>query len=283
MLFSLLREQTWGRRRELFRKQSRNAVRKKQKNIHPVTFIGTGCAIAAVIMLVSTYTIGTTVTYDGEEIGTVASKSSAENARMNLEQVTTRTLGESFTIDESLIQYSSGLLKRQDVVDESTFEEGLSEEIGIKVFFGIEMSYKGTDFLVYGLDKSWYLSHPEIMDMKRSELLAYLQSHGALVIQAHPFREANYIDHIRLFPRQVHGIEILNASRPDFENNMAAYYAEYYGLIPFAGSDNHRGAAQKRLAGMESEVPVGDELDFVAKVMAGQMRVFSIERSDEVE
>ena len=131
MLFSLLREKTWGRRRELFRKQSRNAVRKKQKNIHPVTFIGTGCAIAAVIMLVSTYTIGTTVTYDGEEIGTVASKSSAENARMNLEQVTTRTLGESFTIDESLIQYSSGLLKRQDVVDESTFEEGLSEEIGM--------------------------------------------------------------------------------------------------------------------------------------------------------
>ena len=130
-LFSLLREHTWGRRRELFRKQSRNATRKKRKNIHPAAFIGTGCAIAAAIMLVSTYTIGTTVTYDGEEIGTVASKSSAENARMNLEQVTTRTLGESFTIDESLIQYSSGLLKRQDVVDESTFEEGLSEEIGM--------------------------------------------------------------------------------------------------------------------------------------------------------
>lgn len=167
----------------------------------------------------------------------------------------------------------------------SDYEEGLrlSEEIGIKVFFGIEMSYKGTDFLVYGLDKSWYLSHPEIMDMKRSELLAYLQSHGALVIQAHPFREANYIDHIRLFPRQIHGVEVLNANRNDFQNEMAAHFAESYGLIPFAGTDNHRGAAQKRLAGMESEVPVGDELDFVAKVMAGQMRVFSIDRSDEVE
>ena len=71
MLFSLLREHTWGRRRELFRKQSRNATRKKRRNIHPAAFIGTGCAIAAVIMLISTYTIGTTVTYDGEEIGTV--------------------------------------------------------------------------------------------------------------------------------------------------------------------------------------------------------------------
>ena len=131
MLFSLLREKTWGRRRELFRKQSRNATRKKRRNIHPAAFIGSGCAIAAVIMLISTYTIGTTVTYDGEEIATVASKTSAEKARANLEQVTTRTLGETFTIDDSLIQYSSGLLKRQDVVDENTFEEGLSEEIGM--------------------------------------------------------------------------------------------------------------------------------------------------------
>ena len=162
----------------------------------------------------------------------------------------------------------------------SDYEEGLrlSAEIGIKVFFGVEMSYKGTDFLVYGLDKGWYLAHPEIMDMKRSELLAYLQSHGALVIQAHPYREANYIDHIRLFPRQVHGIEILNASRPDFENNMAAYYAEYYGLIPFAGSDNHSGAKQKRLGGMESDRPIADEADFIAEVLAGGMKVFSLDR-----
>ena len=55
----------------------------------------------------------------------------------------------------------------------SDVEEGirLSEELGIKVFGGVEMSYKGTDFLVYGLDKEWYLAHPEIMNMKKSELL----------------------------------------------------------------------------------------------------------------
>ena len=51
----------------------------------------------------------------------------------------------------------------------SDYEEGLrlSKEIGIKVFFGVEMSYKGTDFLIYGLDKEWYLNHPEIMEMKK--------------------------------------------------------------------------------------------------------------------
>ena len=132
MLFSLLREKTWGRRREAFRKKIRSAAgKKKRKSMHPALFIGTGCVIAAAIMLVSTYTIGTQVSYDGEVIATVASKSEAEKARTNLEMVTTRTLGETFTIDESLIQYSSGLLKRQDLVDGEVFEESLSEEIGL--------------------------------------------------------------------------------------------------------------------------------------------------------
>lgn len=164
----------------------------------------------------------------------------------------------------------------------SDYEEGLrlSKEIGIKVFFGVEMSYKGTDFLVYGLDKAWFLAHPEIMEMSRSALLTFLMESGALVIQAHPYREASYIDHIRLFPRHVHGIEILNASRPDFENNMAAYYAEYYGLLPFAGSDNHSAEKHKRLGGMQSDTPVVDEADFIARIRAREMEIFSIPREN---
>ena len=165
----------------------------------------------------------------------------------------------------------------------SDYEEGLrlSEEIGIKVFFGVEMSYKGTDFLIYGLDKSWYLAHPEIMNMVRSELLTFLMNSGALVIQAHPYREASYIDHIRLFPRHVHGIEIVNASRPAFENDMAAYYAQYYGLIPVAGSDNHNVKRQTRLAGVEFDTPIQGEADFVARIMARQAKIFTLTTENE--
>ena len=151
------------------------------------------------------------------------------------------------------------------------------KEIGIKVFCGVEMTYKGTDFLVYGLDKEWYLAHPEIMEMKKSIELPFLMLHGALVIQAHPYREAGYIDHIRLFPRCVHGIEVLNASQSDERNHMAELYAEHYGLIRFAGSDNHAGPAKKRFAGMESDTPVLDEKDFVARVKAGEMKIFTEE------
>ena len=158
----------------------------------------------------------------------------------------------------------------------SDYEKGLalSKKIGIRVFSGIEISYGGTDFLIYGLDKAWYLAHPEIMQMKKSEELPFFQEHNALVIQAHPFREASYIDHIRLYPRYVHGVEIINASRIDFENHMAELYAKEYGLIPFAGSDNHSGKNQRKLAGMCSDRPIKDEADFVERVKNGEMQVF---------
>lgn len=159
----------------------------------------------------------------------------------------------------------------------SDYEEALKlqGEIGIKVFCGVESSYKGTDFLIYGLDKAWYLAHPEIMDMKTSEKLPFFMNAGALVIQAHPYREASYIDHIRLFPRCVHGVEVYNACRTDLENEMAELYAKKYDLLRFAGGDNHIAEQLTKLAGMCSESPIADELDFVKRVKANEMKVFT--------
>ena len=152
----------------------------------------------------------------------------------------------------------------------------LSEEIGIKVFLGVEISYRGTDFLIYGLDKEWFLAHPEIMDMKKSEELAFLIENGALVIQAHPYREDRHINHIRLFPRCVHGVEVINASRPDFENAMADAYANAYQLLKIAGSDNHAGNNIKRLAGIETASPLLNEQDFISRVKSGDITLFTL-------
>lgn len=165
----------------------------------------------------------------------------------------------------------------------SDYEEALrlSGEIGLRVFLGVEQSYRGTDFLIYGLDKAWYLAHPELEELEQSEKLALFLAQDALVIQAHPYREASYIDHIRLFPRGVHGIEVFNAKRTELENKMAKIYAENYGLLEFAGSDNHTGAAQTILAGMASETPLADERDFVRRVKCGEMELFTLECGDK--
>ena len=158
----------------------------------------------------------------------------------------------------------------------SDYEEGkrLEEEIGIRVFCGIEATHGGTDFLIYGLDKEWFLAHPESMEMKKSQFLPFCMEEGALVIQAHPFREAGYIDHIRLFPRCVQGVEIYNASRPDFENEQAEHYAKTYGLIAVAGSDNHLAAKPRYLGGLEFDTPLESEADFVTRVKGGEGKIF---------
>lgn len=158
----------------------------------------------------------------------------------------------------------------------SDYEEGveIGKEIGITVFCGVEISYMGIDFLIYGLDKAWYIAHPEIMEMKKKQELEYFIKHGALVIHAHPFREDPHNDYIRLFPRQVHGVEVINSSRSDDVNEMANLYAKHYGLLEFAGSDNHSGNRMKKLAGMSSQRKIKDESDFVNAVINGEMKIF---------
>jgi len=146
------------------------------------------------------------------------------------------------------------------------------------VFFGTEITYHGTDFLIYGLDKEWWLSHAEIARLDIHERLELMAKSGALIIQAHPFREAMYIDCIRLFPRHVHGVEVFNGCRTNLENDMAALYAEKYFLLPFAGSDNHRAGKQTRFGGMQSETPLIDEKDFVARVKNGEMTLYVKEK-----
>jgi hypothetical protein len=158
-------------------------------------------------------------------------------------------------------------------------EEGerIADEVGIKFFWGVESSYLGTDFLIYGLDKKWFLAHPEIMDMKKSEELPFLASHGALVIQAHPYRQDRHIDHIRLFPHCIEGVETVNACRTELENRMADIFADAYGFVKTAGSDNHIASRLTHLAGMESDTPLVDEADFIRRVRNREMKIFTLD------
>ena len=37
------------------------------------------------------------------------------------------------------------------------------DQIGLSVFFGYESCYQGTEFLIYGVDEEWLLTHPEYL------------------------------------------------------------------------------------------------------------------------
>ncbi len=126
--------------------------------------------------------------------------------------------------------------------------KAVGEEIGLQVFFGWEQSYRGADFLVYGLDKAWLKAHPEIRDCTVEEQYLLVKRDGGMVIHAHPFREADYIPEIRLFPKSVDGVEVINASHargnygaegiPEFDRK-ALEYAQEHNFPQTGGSDIH--------------------------------------------
>ena len=62
--------------------------------------------------------------------------------------------------------------------------------------------------------------------MDKRTQLKYIRKNGGFVVHAHPFREADYIDHIRLYPNCIDGVKVINASRTEHENRMAGIFAK---------------------------------------------------------
>ena len=127
-----LRERVLGRRKERIHRSGRfTAWFDREKRLHSILFLGGSCVLAGVILFFSFFTVGTTVTYDGHVLGNLASKSEAESVRHELEAITSETLGEPYTIDDALLHYDSGWMRRQDIEDKDTYEADLSDELGL--------------------------------------------------------------------------------------------------------------------------------------------------------
>ena len=126
-----LAERTLSRRKRSHERLNRVGRWLESHRLHPAAFLGLACCLAAVVLFCTFYTVGTTVSYDGQVVAVVDSQATAEEVRSDLEQVTARTLGQTYTIDDSLLQYSDGLVSRQLVVDQNTLEADLSQELGV--------------------------------------------------------------------------------------------------------------------------------------------------------
>lgn len=122
------------------------------------------------------------------------------------------------------------------------------DHIGLDVFFGYEAGYRGTEFLIYGIDTTWMKDHPQLARATVEEQYRLVHEAGGLVIHAHPYREEFYIPKIRLYPEWVDGVEGVNAthSHPaSTAHNDPAYderaikYARDNNLPMSAGSDIH--------------------------------------------
>ncbi len=145
------------------------------------------------------------------------------------------------------------------------------DELGMTVMFGIEYTYRGTDFLIYGLDKDWVKAHPEIMELYVPELSKLVRSEGGIFVHAHPFRQVDYIDTIRLFPDDVDAVEVYNAgNRQDVMNERAEWYADSWGLVKTSGSDCHH-LSQDTFGGIVTDEPLNDIQDYIRLIKTNSL------------
>ena len=93
------------------------AAKWRRKKYYPLAFGGAALVIAATAVFVSRYTFGTTVIYEGQALDTVASELEAKRVTASIADITSETLGKTFTFSDSSIQYTSGLVERSAVVD----------------------------------------------------------------------------------------------------------------------------------------------------------------------
>lgn len=146
------------------------------------------------------------------------------------------------------------------------------DEIGLDVFFGFEFGNGGSDFLVYGLDKQWLMENEHILEMQFVDFLEYARNCGGMVVQAHPFRDYDYIRCTVHAPHFVDGIEIYNASHavPEF-NQRAKMFAQWYDLPVTAGSDAHNTTDRWYGGGIISEKRFENVLDYTRAMVKGEI------------
>jgi len=152
----------------------------------------------------------------------------------------------------------------------SGYERALKAAEGkdFKVMFGVEFNFNKDEYLLYGIDKQWLLDNESIMQMTRRELYEAVHKAGGIMIQAHPFRERDYLEDIKLPPADaVDGIEVYNAANSANMNALGFEFCTKLDLPMTAGSDVHF-RHDKEMGGMLFDEKINSVEEFAASVIA---------------
>ena len=134
-----LRERFSRRRKALARAGGqRRSYFEEKLQLHPVAFLSGAVCIAAAAVVLSLYTLGTEVFYDGVDLGVVSSGRAAAQTVAQLEDITRATVGDAdYTVDEALLETRLGVYSRRSMVSTETLLEELGDEVGLVEFANV--------------------------------------------------------------------------------------------------------------------------------------------------
>lgn len=125
------KERLYRIRRLRIRSGSRRRAVFERIKLHPALFLGSAVTVAAIAVVLSLYTIGVSVSYDGISLGTVGSKRSVRLATQKVEDVTCQTLGYAeYDVDTDLLTQETHIVPRSTIQSQQELEEKLSGQIG---------------------------------------------------------------------------------------------------------------------------------------------------------
>ena len=110
-----------GKRRHFF----------ERLKLHPVPFLCGAMAIAAAATVLSLYTLGAKVSYDGEVLGIASSRRAVAQTVDTLETITRETTGdEDYAVDAAELTVTTGVFPRRELLDREEFQETLGDALG---------------------------------------------------------------------------------------------------------------------------------------------------------
>lgn len=161
-------------------------------------------------------------------------------------------------------------------IDNYLAAKRIGDEIDFDVLFGVEENVgEGKEVLLYGITPEFILSHPELRNSNLELIYKLANEFGALVIQAHPFRNRDYIpDPLkRLDPAFLDGYEVFNTANKPEDNKLAFDTYKDSGKIFTAGSDWHRDETTVR-SGIETDVRIKTEKQLADILKSGNYKLF---------
>lgn len=113
------------------RPRRRGAAERSRALVPAALFLVASLAVTVFAVYQVLYTTATTVTFDGVELGTVASEEAAQAAVLSVERSISDALGSRYTLESSKVSYSTHLTHRSTLVDETDLEEALSDTLHV--------------------------------------------------------------------------------------------------------------------------------------------------------
>ena len=99
--------------------------------LHPAIFLSSAVVIAAAATVLSLYTLGAEVSYDGQSLGVVSSRHAAEKVVAELEDITRQTTGDSaYAVDTAELAVETGVYPRRELLSHDEFQEELGDALG---------------------------------------------------------------------------------------------------------------------------------------------------------